>query len=189
MPIAPCTPRCSPPPAVNVPGPQGAPGVDGYDGINAFAILQAAFTALGAGTIHALSVNTSQWMAVGQVIVAAGPVHLVVVATPTVVTVQVTELGYAGDVLGVVAAGAKVSPAGVGSTVLLSGTATLVAGTVTVSTTLTAASKILLSRNTEAGTPGYLEAPAASRNAVLGSFVINSSSATDTSTVDWVVVG
>jgi hypothetical protein len=68
------------------------------------------------------------------------------------------------------------------------GTATLVAGTVTVSTTAAkTGSRIFISRNTPGGTPGHLSAPVAS--IVNGtSFVINSSSATDTSTVNWWVI-
>jgi hypothetical protein len=65
------------------------------------------------------------------------------------------------------------------------GTATLVGGTVTVNTTaITANSKVMLSRNTTGGTLGHLSAPQASRTAGT-SFVINSSSGTETSTVDW----
>lgn len=69
------------------------------------------------------------------------------------------------------------------------GTATLVGGTVVVATTaITANSRIMLTRNTPGGTVGDLSAPSASR--VVGtSFVINSDSGTDTSTVDWMVIG
>lgn len=68
------------------------------------------------------------------------------------------------------------------------GTATLAAGTITVSATLTADSKIIYARNTAGGSVGHLNAPAASRNVGAGSFVINSSDAGDTSTVDWAVI-
>lgn len=68
------------------------------------------------------------------------------------------------------------------------GTATLVGGTVTVSTTAVATgSTIFLTCNTPGGTQGFLSAPSASIvNAT--SFVINSSSGTDTSTVNWWIV-
>lgn len=73
------------------------------------------------------------------------------------------------------------------------GTATLVAGTVTVEgVTLSAESSIALSYNTPGGTTGTLSAPSASRVAGsngTGSFVINSSSSSDTSTVDWHITG
>jgi hypothetical protein len=75
------------------------------------------------------------------------------------------------------------------------GTATLVSGTVTVSTQrLRASSKIFLSLNTPGGTQGtHYAAPAASRTAGdgNGSFVINAVNTsgatvtTDTSTIDW----
>lgn len=68
------------------------------------------------------------------------------------------------------------------------GTATLVAGTVTVSTTVVATGSIIMvSCNTPGGTQGILSAPVAS--IVNGtSFVINSSNAADTSTVNWWII-
>jgi hypothetical protein len=65
------------------------------------------------------------------------------------------------------------------------GTATLSGGTVTVSTTaVKTGDVIMVSRNTTGGTAGHLNAPVASIvNST--SFVINSSSGTDTSTVNW----
>lgn len=67
------------------------------------------------------------------------------------------------------------------------GLATLVGGTVTVSTTqVLTGDRIVLSRQTPGGTEGFLSAPTASiTNAT--SFVINSSSGTDTSTVFWMI--
>lgn len=65
------------------------------------------------------------------------------------------------------------------------GTATLVAGTVTVaSTDVTANSIILISRNTPGGTVGNLSCPSASISAGVH-FVINSSSSSETSTINW----
>jgi hypothetical protein len=68
------------------------------------------------------------------------------------------------------------------------GTATLSSGTVTVSTTAVAtASKIFVSCDTPGGTQGFLSAPTTSIvNAT--SFVINSSSGADVSTVNWWIV-
>lgn len=68
-----------------------------------------------------------------------------------------------------------------------SGTATLVGGTVTVSTScVQAASRVQLTVNTPGGTVGIQSAPVAS--IVAGtSFVINSSSGADTSTVNWTI--
>lgn len=68
------------------------------------------------------------------------------------------------------------------------GTATLVGGTVTVSTAAVKTGDLIFtSRNTTGGTAGHLNAPVASIvNST--SFVINSSSGTDTSTVNWWIV-
>jgi len=66
--------------------------------------------------------------------------------------------------------------------------AAMTAGTITISTSaVTANSIIFLSSNTPGGTAGILSAPAASRIAGT-SFVINSSSSLDTSTVNWWIV-
>lgn len=66
------------------------------------------------------------------------------------------------------------------------GVATLVAGTVTVAnTSITANSRILLTSNVDGGTPGWLRVSA---KTVATSFVITSSSATDTSTVAWLIL-
>lgn len=66
------------------------------------------------------------------------------------------------------------------------GTAVLVGGTVTVAnTSVTANSRIFLTSNTDGGTPGWLRV-SAKTNAT--SFVITSSSGTDTSTVAWYMV-
>jgi hypothetical protein len=73
--------------------------------------------------------------------------------------------------------------------IIADGVATLVGGTVTVSTPyVQTADKILICRNTPAGTVGDLSVPAAS--VVAGtSFVINSANAADTSTVNWAING
>jgi hypothetical protein len=67
-------------------------------------------------------------------------------------------------------------------------TAAMTAGTITVSTTaVTASSIIFLTANTLGGTPGTLSAPVASITAGT-SFVITSSSSTDTSTVNYIII-
>jgi len=67
----------------------------------------------------------------------------------------------------------------------LSGTATLVGGTVTVSSAdCSTGDRIMLSRNTTGGTLGNLYTSSVSN----GSFTISSSSGTDTSTVNWYVI-
>lgn len=66
------------------------------------------------------------------------------------------------------------------------GTVALVAGTATVSnTSVTANSRIFLTSQADGGTPGWLRITA---KTVGTSFVITSSSATDTSTVAWMIV-
>ena len=66
------------------------------------------------------------------------------------------------------------------------GTATLVAGSVVVSTTkVTAASRIQLTGNSDGGTPGWLRV---STRTAGTSFTVTSSSGTDTGTVGWVIV-
>lgn len=66
------------------------------------------------------------------------------------------------------------------------GTATLVAGTVTVSnTSVTANSRIFLTSNADGGIPGFLRVSARSAST---SFTITSSSGTDTSTVAWLIL-
>lgn len=194
---SPCVPCCSTPQTVNVPGIEGPAGADGDNGINAYSVLQTGFVAAGVGTSHTLTVDTSLWMVVGQIIVVDGPVHMIVVATPTATTVTATELGYAGDVVGAIAAFAKISPAGVGNVAILTGQGTLVAGTLTVTAAITANSVIMATwSDPDAATVGVLSIPIATRNVGAGTFVVNSVKAdgttpltTDTGSFDWVVIG
>jgi hypothetical protein len=66
------------------------------------------------------------------------------------------------------------------------GTVTLVGGTATVSdATITASTRILLTSQSDGGTPGWLRV--SSRSAGVN-FVISSSSGTDTSTVAYVLI-
>lgn len=194
---SPCVPCCSTPVTTNIPGVEGAAGADGDPGVNAFSILQVGFTAAGVGTGQTLTVDNSSWMAVGQIIVVDGPVHLIVVSTPSTTQVVCTELGYAGDVVGAIAALAKISPAGVGNVAILTGQGTLVAGTLTVTAAITANSVIMATwSDPDAGTVGVLSIPTATRNVGAGTFVVNSVKAdgttplnTDTGSFDWVVIG
>jgi hypothetical protein len=66
------------------------------------------------------------------------------------------------------------------------GTATLVAGTVTVSnTSVTANSRVFLTSQVDGGTPGWLRVSARTAGT---SFTITSWSSSDTSTVAWMAV-
>lgn len=187
---SPCVPCCATAQTVNVPGIQGDAGADGDDGVNAYSTLSVGFNSAGVGTGHTLTVDNSLWMAVGQIIVVDGPVHMIVVSTPTSTSVTVTELGYAGDVIGAIAAGATISPSGVGQVTLQAGTsAAMVGGSVTIATaTITANSVIMVSRNTLGTADGNLRL----ENVVVGapgSFDIVSDAATETSTINWLIVG
>lgn len=86
-----------------------------------------------------------------------------------------------GGYLSIVRSGNSLSLAGI-----LRGTATLVAGTVTVSSTeIRTGDRVNLIRKTIGGTPGYISLGTIT-NAT--SFVINSNNAADTSVVDWEIV-
>ncbi|MFY7883641.1 MAG: hypothetical protein ACOVOV_02215 [Dolichospermum sp.] len=89
--------------------------------------------------------------------------------------------------ISLVTAGNKIKIA-TGTNASIGTSAAMVAGTVTVNTTaVTANSRIQLTINTVGGTVGVLSAPTASIIAGT-SFVINSSSNTDTSTVNWWII-
>lgn len=190
----PCVPCCSTPLTTNIPGVEGPTGEDGINGVNAFAILMAGFAAAGAGTSWTLTVDNSQWMAIGQIIVVDGPVHLKVVSVPDTTHVVATECGYVGDITGAIAAFAKIGPAGVG---FQGGTGTLTGGTATITALITNSSVILATwSDPDAATVGVLTIPIATRNVGAGTFVVNSVKAdgttplaTDTGSFDWAVIG
>jgi hypothetical protein len=158
------------------------------------------YTTVGVGNSGTLSVNTSLWMAVGQVIIISDGstnwVHARVTATPTTSSVTVTELGYSGDAsIGtVLIAGSKASPAGIG---LKGGSSTLVAGTKSIAVPggFGAGAVILATfSDPDAGTVGVLSIPIATR--ISPNFVVNSVKAdgttpltTDTGSFDWAVIG
>ncbi len=74
-----------------------------------------------------------------------------------------------------------------GGTAAKMGSVALTAGAATVSTTaVTASSRIFVTSNADGGTPGWLRVDA--RNTGSGTFHIQSSSASDTSTVAWVII-
>lgn len=70
------------------------------------------------------------------------------------------------------------------------GTATLVAGTVTVPVPfqIGGQARVYLMAHQAGGTQGHLSAPGASVNPILSQFVINSNNAADVSTVDWILI-
>lgn len=115
------------------------------------------------------------------------------ITTPGSLTTTTTLTATAGAItatngnLVLGTAGNKLSIA-TGANASIGTSAAMTAGTITISTTaVTASSKIFLTANTPGGTQGVLSAPTASITAGT-SFVINSSNALDTSTVNWWIV-
>jgi hypothetical protein len=134
-------------------------------------------TFIAPGTIASTTTITS-----GTALIATTAITAGTAITSTLGNITATNgnlvLGTAGNKI-LVPTGANAS---VGTS------AAMTAGTITVSTTaVTASSIIFVSHNTLAGTPGAVSAPAASRVAGT-SFVITSSSNTDTSTVNWWII-
>jgi hypothetical protein len=101
------------------------------------------------------------------------------------------ESGSAGSVAEISRSGLSITRLGGGllvteGTNATMGTATLVGGAATVSTTkVTASSRIFLTSQANGGTPGFLRVTA--RTAAT-SFVVTSSSSSDTSTVAWIII-
>ena len=96
--------------------------------------------------------------------------------------------GFNVGVLGTasVAGATTLGSAGTAITRVRHGTATLVGGTVTVAdANVTTSSRILLTSNTDGGTPGWLRVSA---RVASTSFTVTSSSGTDTSTVAWMMI-
>lgn len=127
MNTAPCTPCCSTPQVVNVPGVPGGNGVTPTNGINALSITSANFTVPAVGATVTVNVDSSLWYVVGQIVIATGPANFSVSAIPTSTSVTLTFLGYPGDIApaSVIASGATIAPAGQrgGSTVYYTSTA------------------------------------------------------------------
>lgn len=112
----PCVPCCTTPQSVNIPGVAGNAGTNGTDGKNAYTTLNgaSAVPASAGAQINPLTVLNALWMAVGQIVVIAGPATFKVVQVLTPTTVIVEWLQYPGDLapLAALANGATVSPAG-----------------------------------------------------------------------------
>ncbi len=119
----PCAPQCCPTTqTVQVPGGEGLPGLNGTNGFNAFSIVSAPFVvpAIG-GTVTVAVLDSTQWMVVGEVVVAGagiagsgGPAHFLVSSVPSSLTAVLQFLGYAGDVAAAATIGANstLSPSG-----------------------------------------------------------------------------
>jgi hypothetical protein len=138
-----------------------------------------------AGTANQVTVGSS-----GSTVTLSLPAAITAPGSLTATTTLTATLGDITATNGnlvLSTAGNKLSIA-TGADASVGTSAAMVAGTVTVNTTaVTASSLIFLTVNTPGGTQGTLSAPTAS--IVAGtSFVINSSSNTDTSTVNWWIV-
>jgi hypothetical protein len=131
---------------------------------------------LGNITSSAGSVSAATTVSAGTTITAG--TGITSTTGPITATNGNLVLGTAGNKL-VIASGANASV----------GTATLGAGgtVIVATTTVTASSIIYISVNTPGGTQGIISAPTASIIAGT-SFVINSSEAADTSTVNWMII-
>lgn len=116
-----CCSPCAAPQITEVPGPQGDDGSNGSNGINAFSFVGGAgFTIPAIGATVGVTLDTSQWMVIGQIVVVDGPASFQVTAVPTDTSATLKFLGYFGDLAAgtAMAAGLKVSPAGVSGTLV-----------------------------------------------------------------------
>jgi hypothetical protein len=112
---SPCAPSCCvTTQTVNVPGLAGASGLNGTNGINATTLTTQNFVVPAIGATVGVSVVSSVWMVVGQIVIASGPANFIVATVPTTTSATLQFLGYPGDVApGVtINTGATISPAG-----------------------------------------------------------------------------
>lgn len=96
-------------------GPTGPAGSNGSDGTDAFSTTTAGFTMPAVSGSVTITVDDSEWMAVGQVVYVTGAGYFSVNSTPTTTSASLTNLGYTGNVVPTtnVAGSKKVSPGGV----------------------------------------------------------------------------
>lgn len=112
---SPCVPCCNTPQSVNVPGVEGEPGTDGSNGQSAYTLTTADFVIPAINSNVTISVQNSDWIALGQVVVADGPAHFQVVSLPGSTSIELKFLGYPNDLSagGTISMGAKIAAAGV----------------------------------------------------------------------------
>lgn len=91
----------------NIPGSEGAAGTNGVDGLNAFAHVTALFLLPGNGSDVPVSVDSSVWAVLGQIVLVGvgadglgtnGPQHFTVAALPSATQMTLTQTNVAGDV-------------------------------------------------------------------------------------------
>lgn len=159
-----CVPCCPTVQSVNVPGIQGADGADATNGVNAFALYTGANTTVPAnpGDSATFAVDSSAWMVVGQIIIAAITAttwaHFQVTALPTTTSVTLEYLGYPGDVPGGTAllTGTKFGVAGMrgGGSVYITSTAVNLSATAFMDVILTTADGKTITLPTAIGITG-----------------------------------
>lgn len=94
--------------------PVGAPGLNGTNGLNGYALTTSNFTVPSVGSTVVVAVNNSACFVVGEFAIATGPANFLVTALPTTTSVTLRFLGNANDV----AVGATIAS---GSTITASG--------------------------------------------------------------------
>jgi len=119
-----CSPCSTVPPTqiVGAQGPQGAAGAAGSDGTDAFGIVQNAFVIPTLGNDVPITLSTTQWMVVGETVIAGtgpggpvcGPANFTVITVPTPTTATIRALVYPGDAVNPsqILAGSIVTPSG-----------------------------------------------------------------------------
>lgn len=135
-----CPAQCEEPSSIQVPGPQGdagADGADGADGVSAYSVLSAVFTIPAELANAVATVDTTDWMSIGQIVFAAradgsisGYFQVVSIGGTTSVTLKNLEDAATSSYLSnsapasTITVGGKISPGGhQGPSVAASGTA------------------------------------------------------------------
>ena len=105
------------------PGPQGPKGdtgvgLPGADGVDAFSILAAAFAQPGSSGDVTITINSSEWLAIGQNVYLENGGYYRVIALPSTTSAVLRNLGVSTNAaaLSVIPAGSKLSAAGVSDT-------------------------------------------------------------------------
>lgn len=118
-----CCSPCSTVQPAQIPGLEGAPGLDGVDGVNAYTHTSADFVLPNGGDVVLVTVDSSVWMVIGQVLilgvgvdgVGSGPAHMRVTSLPSSTSANMEFLNIAGDLLpgDTITTGSTVSPSAV----------------------------------------------------------------------------
>lgn len=95
-----CTDVCDSPSSTQVPGPAGADGADGAagsNGLSAVSLTTAQFTQPAVNSNVTVSVGSSSWMAIGQVVFVQNGGYYSVQSLPDSTSVSLKNLGYDGN--------------------------------------------------------------------------------------------